>query len=124
MSSNIKPTIVWVSPNPSKSTGKTFRVLLQHPTFTENAAYAANIPVEWAPEVGNAVQATTVKLGRVKTSYKDMNTGEIKPCDPTIDVAFFGQVDIIDGEEMPPTVWRDLRTKKAAKSEVSDISAF
>ena len=108
----ITPTITFVEPTTSKS-GKSFKVLLAHPDFEPNTTHFAYIPVEMTPEKWNKVQATTVKFGDREVDYLDPETNQrITLKSPRKQVSFFGDVKVIDGEELPETKWTDARTKR------------
>lgn len=109
----IKPIITWVNDKPSAS-GKTVKVYLMHSDFEQGVTHFAYIPVELAPNKWDVVEAETVKLGDVETSYEDIKTGEIVELKiPRRQVSFFGKdVALTDGDELPQTNWVDKRSKK------------
>lgn len=114
MSTSTFPTITWVNDKLSAS-GKTVKVLLMHPDFSEGVSHFAFIPANLAPRKWDVIEAQTVKLGDIETDYEDAVTGvrvELKV--PRRQVSFFGSVALADGEELPTTEWVDKRTKKVS----------
>ena len=123
MATSIRPTITWVNDTPSAS-GKTVKVYLMHPSFTEGVTHFANVPVGMNPRKWDVIEADTVKLAEVETDYLNEETGmrvELKT--PRRQVSFFGAIALCDSET-PETVWTDKRSVKNASTVITDEEPF
>lgn len=115
---SIRPLITWVSDKPS-TTGKTVRCLLSDPSFDQKVVHFTYLPVAWAPEKFNLVEATTVKLGDIETEYEDPATGAMVPLQQARrQVSLYGEVALCDGDPLPESTFVDKRTKSVNSDRI------
>lgn len=113
--------ITFVEDKPS-STGKTFRVLLQHPDYERGVALYSYIPVHMTPRKWDVISAEVVKVHDLETEWSNEATGESGTYKtPQRRVSFFGEeVALLNGPELPATKWVDRRTQAPTVAVVTD----